>query len=153
MIQSSSGVSMAQFTQQPTRPLTEEQGTKLTEILSKYDATNVTSGEAQKIVTEIKEAGITPGKGLTEAMSAEGFDAKQIGDAGKPEGDRPPPPPPPSGEAGQKGTVDSAAISMLSDIIDSFGDEEMTTENWASVLAQLEENGVSLSDPMVDIRV
>lgn len=149
MFQSPSGVSMAQFTQQPTRPLSEEQGAKLTEILSKYDPTKVTSGEAQKIVTEIKEAGINPGKGLAEAMAAEGFDAKAVGDAGKPEGDRPPPP---NGEGGPNGKVDSAAISLLSDIIDSFGDEEMTSENWASVLAQLEENGVNLDDPMVDIR-
>lgn len=99
--QSPSGVSMTQFTQQPTRPLTEEQGSKLVEILSKYDPTNATSGEAQRIVTETKDAGIGAGKSPASAIGELVFGAKSIGDAGKPEGNRPPPPPsPPSGETG-----------------------------------------------------
>lgn len=121
----------------------------LQKFLSIYYPTNVASGEAQKIVTEIKEAGINPGKGLAEAMAAEGFDAKAVGDASKPEGDRPPPS---NGEGGPNGKVNSAAISLLSDIIDSFSDEEMTSENWASVLARLEENGVNLFDSKVDVQ-
>jgi hypothetical protein len=70
-------------------------------------------------VSQVKDLGISPGKGLAHAMEAQGFDAKGIGEAGGVKGGRPPPPP--EGEGGNV-TVDSVAVSMLNDLIESYGD-------------------------------
>ena len=77
------------------RSLSDEQKSLLEETLSSYDADNLSEQDANAIVSALSEAGIQPGKGLGDAMSELGFDAREIGDLAGVErpGNRPPPPP------------------------------------------------------------
>ncbi len=73
-------------------PLTEDQKTKLEEILANYDSENLSENDTIAIMDEIKSAGIAPGKELKETMEAAGFDIKPPNGerrAERSEGDRP----------------------------------------------------------------
>ena len=92
-------------------------------------------------------------------MGAQGFDAKAIGDVGGASGKRPPPPTggepqggAPGGSTAARGSVDSVAVSLLSDLIDSYGDVELTEGNWTTILKTLQGSGVDTSKSMVDLR-
>lgn len=165
-ISASASYAMRAPSQIQNAALTSDQGNKLTDILSKYDAKNVTTTDAKAIAAQVKELGIEQGKALAEAMKTQGFDASAIGSMvaqdksggkadgkGGPEGSRPPPPPPPPGETGAKGGVDDTAVSLLAEVIASYDGTEMTEETWAEAMQTLAEKGVDLSKSMVDIRV
>ena len=143
--------------------LTSDQSTKLTELLSNYDAKSVSEADAKAIAAQVKELGIQPGKAMAEAMGTQGFDAKSIGEMaapdkaggkrgdGGPEGSRPPPPP--QDGTATKGTVDDTAVSLLAEVMESYSSTEMTEETWAEAMASLAEKGVDLTKPMVDLRL
>ena len=105
--------------------LTSDQKALIEETLSQYDATSLSADDAQAIVQAFQEAGIEPSATLQSAMSASGFDAKEVGDlagADKAGGGRPmggPPPPPPSEDE----------LSTITDLLESLleEDEESTT--------------------------
>ncbi len=59
-------------------PLTEEQKTTISETLEQFDASNLTEADAQSIVNAFSEAGIQPGREMAEAMSAAGFNAREV---------------------------------------------------------------------------
>lgn len=164
MINATSANAALQYRPQ-SQALTSDQSSKLTEILSKYDAKNVSQTDAKSIALQVKDLGIKQGKALAEAMQTQGFDAKSIGDMaapekaggktggkGGPEGSRPPPPPPAEGTSA-KGTVDSAAVSLLAEVIDSYGGSDMTEETWAEAMNSLAQQGVDLSKSIMDIRL
>jgi hypothetical protein len=86
--------------------LSADQLSLIEETLSQYDASTLSADDAAAIVEAFQEAGIEPSSALQGAMSAVGFDAKEIGDlasaggaavgqtgGGKPMGGPPPPPP------------------------------------------------------------
>jgi urease gamma subunit len=95
--------------------------------LSQYDSENLSEADAQAIVEAFQAEGIQPGRALAEAMNAEGFDAREVGQLAGVEGPRggggmPPPPPPPSDEE----------VSSISSLLDTLlnsdeEDEESTT--------------------------
>ena len=64
--------------QQQTSSLTDDQKSTVASILSNYDADNITTSSAQEIFQKLLDAGITPQKGLKEAIESAGFDAEQI---------------------------------------------------------------------------
>jgi len=112
-----------------TNSLTTDQKELIEETLSQYDASSLSAEDAQAIVEAFAEAGIEPSKGLESAMSASGFDAKEIGDlagAGQAGGGRPMggPPPPPSDEE----------LSTITDLLESLltEEEDETTTTSAS---------------------
>eukprot|EP00919_Chromeraceae_sp_WS-2016_P079163 GHVR01187453.1.p1 GENE.GHVR01187453.1~~GHVR01187453.1.p1 ORF type:complete len:152 (+),score=20.94 GHVR01187453.1:602-1057(+) len=78
---STTGMSMP-----PPRPqaaaasLTEDQTQLINDTLSQYNSENLSSSDAQAIVSIFAEAGIQPGKGLEGIMETAGFDAKTVGD-------------------------------------------------------------------------
>jgi hypothetical protein len=49
--------------------------------------------------------------------------------------------------------VDSTAVSLLAEVIDSYGGADMTEDTWAEALASLTEKGVDLTKSIVDVRV
>lgn len=88
--------------------LSTDQKTLIEETLSQYDADSLSAEDAAAIVEAFTEAGIEPSKALESAMSASGFDAKEVGNlagvgesgggvaqagGGRPAGGPPPPPP------------------------------------------------------------
>jgi len=85
-----------------SRTLTDEQKTKLEEILSKYDPANMTEADKKALMEELRAAKIPPGKETFEAMEKAGFT--------RPSG--PPPGPPPS-EADDSATINSTFLELL----------------------------------------
>ena len=69
--------------------LTDVQKARILDILSKYNANNLTEKDAQAIFEEMRKADIHPGPGFKEAVEEAGFDLEQF----KPKGSPPPPPP------------------------------------------------------------
>ena len=104
-----------------TSSLTTSQQETISSVLSQYDASNLSESDAQSIVEAFKAAGIQPGQALEEAMSAEGFDAKEVGSlagvGGRHGGGNMPPPPPPSEE-------EVNSISSLLDTLLNMSEEE-----------------------------
>ena len=89
------GSSSSFMTQQSSQvsALTTEQTDFVKETLAEFDPENLSAEDAQSIQAAFEEQGISPTKELADLMSELEFDAKSIGDAGRPEGQRPPPPP------------------------------------------------------------
>jgi len=58
--------------------LTDKQAQHIKDTLSKHDPNNLTKADAKEIVSSFREAGIRPSIALKQAMSREGFDAKEV---------------------------------------------------------------------------
>ncbi len=58
--------------------LTDTQKTTVTDILSNYDAANLTSTDISSILQSFRDAGIGPAKGLSEAIDSAGFNSDLI---------------------------------------------------------------------------
>ena len=108
----SSSVSFVPQQSSQAAKLTTEQSDFVKETLAQFDAENLTSDDAQSIQAAFKEQGIEPTKELADLMGELEFDAKSIGDAGRAEGQRPPPPPQNSLESVDTDEV----VSYLDDI-------------------------------------
>ncbi len=67
-----------------TQALTDDQKTQLTEILSNYDAENMTETDIQSMRDDIRSAGIRPGEELKSILEDSGFEV------GPPQGGPPP---------------------------------------------------------------
>ncbi|MCB0210527.1 MAG: hypothetical protein KDJ52_14410 [Anaerolineae bacterium] len=65
--------------------LSDEQKGQLQDILSKYDAKDISEDDRRAMLNEIKDAGIRPGEDLKNALEDAGFKVKP-----PPSGDRPP---------------------------------------------------------------
>ena len=130
-ISSSSFDIMAQqsATSTSTSSLTESQLETISSVLSEYDTDNLSASDAESIVASFEAAGIEGSKELASAMSAEGFDAQEVGELagvqGGPggAGGMPPPPPPPSEEE------ETAISSLLDTLLSSEDDEDSDTES------------------------
>ena len=103
--------------------LSFDQQQTLQDVLSNYDPDNLSTSDAQEIVSAFQEAGISPSKSLADAMDSLGFDAQEVGSlagVGGPQGagGMPPPPPPPPKE-------DENSISdILSELLDYDSEDE-----------------------------
>lgn len=165
-----SAISTASMMQRPsqTNSLTQEQSTKLADSLSKVAVDNLTDDDAKALVATIKELGISPGSGLTEALASAGIDARELADqagikGGGPGGNGPPGGPgaggpPPGGGGGPDGVggassssgVDDAILTLIQEAAESYAETE-TEETFAEILAAtLTENGYDSSQPIVD---
>jgi hypothetical protein len=95
------------------------------DLLSQYDSSTLSSSDAKEIVQALQGAGIEPSKAMESAMSASGFDAKEIGNlagVGKSGGGRPmgPPPPPPEEES-------SSISELLKSLLETEDDTTTTS--------------------------
>lgn len=154
---------------QGQRNLTETQSSGLTEVLSNYDAENLSDDDAKALVEEIKDLGIQRGSGLTEALGEAGIDARglaqQAGISGSsgsnapPEGGQGGGPGGPGGAGGGGGAKgpESAEVQTMQAVLEQLQASEKeadTDENFATLLLQsLEDAGLDTSQPIVDFRV
>ncbi len=76
--------------------LTSAQKETVSDILSNYDADNLSDEDALSIIESFASEGIQPSDELMSMMSELGFDAQSIGDVGKANQAEQTPPPPPS---------------------------------------------------------
>lgn len=101
------------------RALSQEQQELISDVLSEYDSSSLTSTDASEIVSAFSEAGITPSKELANYMDSLGFDAKEVGELGgarppQAMGSMPPPPPPPKDDT----------VSALEELLSASSDED-----------------------------
>lgn len=131
--------------------LSDQQQASLKDLLSRYDASNLSETDAKAIVSGIQSLGIKEGAGLATAMSANGFDARSVGDMGGVKGDRPPPPPP-GGKGGGAGQINTEALTALQLFVDAYEGNELSQADWTSIMSSLEEQGFDTSKPFIDLR-
>ncbi|MBC8238564.1 MAG: hypothetical protein H8E76_10090 [Helicobacteraceae bacterium] len=107
--------------------LSSEQKALIEDVLSQYDAQSLSKDDAKAIVEAFQEAGIEPSKALESAMSASGFDAKEVGtlaEVGKGGGGRPMGPPPPPAEE-EILTI----TELLESLLEEAEEDEATTSS------------------------
>jgi len=127
--------------------LTQEQTDFVKETLAEFDAENLSAEDAQSIQAAFQEQGISPTKELADLMGELEFDAKSIGDAGRPEGQRPPPPPQNSLESVDTDEVVSYLDELLSEYSNQLSDEDKE-----SILSSVQEKfGLSEGDSLLNV--
>jgi len=106
--------------------LSSEQKALIEDVLSQYDADSLSKDDAKAIVEAFQEAGIEPSKALESAMSASGFDAKEVGTLAEVSkgGGRPMGPPPPPAEE-EILTI----TELLESLLEEAEEDEATTSS------------------------
>ena len=128
--------------------LTTEQSDFVKETLSEFDAENLTEENAQSIQAAFKEQGIEPTKELADLMSELEFDAKSIGDAGRAEGQRPPPPP---AQNSLESVDTDEVVSYLDELLTEYS-SQLSDEDKESILASVQEKfGLSEGDSLLNV--
>jgi len=103
--------------------------------------------DGQSIQAAFEEQGISPTKELADLMSELEFDAKSIGDAGRPEGQRPPPPPQNSLESVDTDEV----VSYLDELLTEYS-SQLSDEDKESILSSVQEKfGLSEGDSLLNV--
>ncbi|MBH0089175.1 hypothetical protein [Pseudoalteromonas sp. NSLLW218] len=149
MINSISGSSASFISQQSSQAskLTTEQSDFVKETLAEFNAENLSAEDAQSIQAAFKEQGIEPTKELADLMSELEFDAKSIGDAGRVEGQRPPPPTQNSLESVDTDEV----VSYLDELLTEYS-SQLSDEDKESILASVQEKfGLSEGDSLLNV--
>lgn len=145
------GSTMGMNQMRSMQSLTDDQKTKITEILSQYDPENISEEDAKAIFQAFKEAGITPAKGMKEAIEAAGFDAEDLRAKGMPEmGGKMPPPPPPEEGSGQGMNI--SALQTLQEILNQYDLSSLTEEEQTELYTQLQENGLLNAGYLLDLK-
>jgi len=141
---------------QQSAALTDDQKKTVASILSKYKdkASSLTTSDAQSIFKAFQDAGITPTKGLKEAIESAGFDAEDLrtrafGSQGT-QGTQGMPPPPPPMDATSSFTSTSFTSATLSDdqkktvasILSKFDSSNVTATDAQSIFKQLSDAGI-----------
>lgn len=104
--------------------LSSDQKSKMEDILSEFDSSNLTTSDASSIVEAFSELGIRPSDELTSFLDELGFSANEIGDLAQSvsntsmQSSMPPPPPPPS--------IQDELTSTLSELYEDDEDDEST---------------------------
>jgi hypothetical protein len=121
-----------------SRTLTDEQKTKLEEILSKYDPANMTEADKKAMMEELRAANIPPGKATFEAMEAAGF-AKPA----------PPPAGPPPEESSSTSSTSSANASFL-ELLQQFQSGQVSESEFLDELNAIKEELETNTGAVID---
>jgi hypothetical protein len=134
------------------KALTDEQKSKIADILSNYDKDNVTADDAKEIFDAFKEAGIQPGAGMKEAIEDAGFDADELRDLAKPS-DMPPGPPPSQGAFGSSSSksIDASTLKSLQDILNQYDMSSLSSDQEEELLSKLSDAGLMKNGSMIDL--
>ena len=115
-----------------TASLTDDQKQLISDTLAQYDAGNLTKVDAQSIVKIFNEAGIQPGKALAEAMAANGFNAREVGDTAGLRGRETGPPPAQGSNGGLN--IDKESLEQLFTLLDQYLHDDMSDAERQSTL-------------------
>ncbi|MHB8136283.1 MAG: hypothetical protein ACYDH1_18905 [Anaerolineaceae bacterium] len=131
------------------KELTSDQTNTISDILSQYDAENVSDDDAKAIFQAFKDAGITPAKGMREAIEAAGFDAEDLRSKGLGDGNMPPPPPQSSSSST---SINLSALQSLQEILSQFDLTNLSDTDQTSLLTKLQESGLINTGSVIDIK-
>ena len=129
--------------------LTDDQKSTIADILSKYDSDNVSDEDAQAIFQAFKDAGITPAKGMKEAIEAAGFDAEDLRTRGM--SDQGMPPPPPQSSFGTN-SVNLSSLQSLQEILSQYDLTNLSESDQSTLLSELESSGFVYPGSVIDIQ-
>jgi hypothetical protein len=130
--------------------LTDDQKTTVASILAKYDSSNLTTTTAQAIFKELNSAGITPMKGLKEAIESAGFDAEKLRSLAMPQE---------TSQnlfwASQKSsqTINTSALKTLESILSQYDFNNLSTDQETSLITELSKSGLLQSGSMLNLGV
>jgi hypothetical protein len=128
------------------KPLTDEQKKTVQDILSKFDPTNLSAADAKSILKSFEDAGIKGG-GLRDAISAVGFDPKQLfalGNNGQKHHHG-------GGKGGGSNAVDPAALQTLQSILGQYDFTNLTPQNEQDMLSKLSDSGLLKNGSLLDL--
>ena len=134
------------------RELSSAQKSTVQDILSDYDPENISEEDAQEIFAAFEEAGISPMKGLKEAIEEAGFDAEDLRTKAGMEGPPPPPQGPPPTEQ-TSSSIDIEALQTLQSILDGYDLSALTEEEQQSLTAQLLNAGLFQTGSTMDLSI
>jgi hypothetical protein len=121
------GGSFMSFANQESVSLTDDQKTKVQEIISQYDLENLSKDDFEAIIEELKAEGIPRSKDTIEIMKEAGFEPPQG------------PPPKPMNEASSQ--IDDKTKTELLDLLQQYKsggiDEEGFLANLQSIISDL----------------
>lgn len=113
------------FSMNQNGPLTDDQKSVLTDILSKYDPANMTEEDKKSLMDELKESGIPPSREARELIENSGFEM------GKPPEGSPP--------AAMNG--ESQRPEFIQEAIDKYEAGELTDEDIKELITNLKKTG------------
>lgn len=127
------------FPRQPidfNQKMTDDQKVQLGNIISKYNPDNMNENDLANMLTEIMEAGITPGKEFGDIMNAAGFEPPA-----KPEG------PPP------RNINNAEPPAYLRDFVSKVLNSEVTDDDLITLVQNLNNSGMPVKGNIVDQKI
>jgi hypothetical protein len=143
------GQIMGSMMSQKTEGLTDDQKSTIASILSNYDSSNVTKEDAVSIFQEFKDAGITPTRGMKEAIEAAGFDAEDLRSKGLSDQGTPPPPPQ---QSSSSQSVNLSALQSLQEILSQYDLTNLSDTDQTSLVNKLESSGFLYPGSVLDVK-
>lgn len=131
------------------KELTSDQTNTISDILSQYDPENVSEDDAKSIFQAFKDAGITPAKGMKEAIEAAGFDSEDLRSKGLGDGNMPPPPPQ---STSSSASINLSALQSLQEILSQFDLTNLSETDQTSLLTKLQDSGLISTGSVIDIK-
>jgi len=128
--------------------LTDDQKSTISDILSQYDASDVSDEDAKAIFQAFKDAGITPAKGMKEAIEAAGFDADDLRSRGMSDQGMPPPPP----QSTSSSSINLSALQSLQEILSQYDLNDLSETDQNSLTSALELSGFIYPGSVIDIK-
>jgi len=120
-----------------SQTISDEKTARLNEILSEYDAENLSEDEAQSIVSQILERNPSDLSFANESNTDLPLSSLNS-DSARPET--------------VSGYVNREAMMALDNAIAPYKTDTLTTDNWTEIRASLTAQGFDLSQPLIDIR-
>ena len=142
MLDAVSGAGGGVFGQFRPPAISAEQGAQLTELLSNYDAENLSPSDAEALVSDIRELGIRPGRELAAALNEEGFDARELADRAGVERPR-----------RDKAEHTRPFEAAINEILNDFDLSNLSKEDKTELRTRLQEAGFGSKQNAVDISV
>jgi hypothetical protein len=150
MMQMSQMNQIGQMRPKGERTLTADQKTKVQDILSKYDSSNLTETDAKAMFKSFEEAGIK-GPGLRDAIQQAGFDADKVFSLSH-DGQQPPQGGPggPGGMMGG-GSLNVSALQNLQSILSQYDLSNLSSDQQTELTQKLSQAGLNQSGSLFNI--
>jgi hypothetical protein len=140
---------------QTSSTLTDDQKSKVASILSQYDSSNLTADDAKNIFDSLRKEGIPPGKGLTDAIKANGFDDKELFSLGKPPDDKQASntttSSTTSSTTGSETGINTSALKQLQSILSQYDMSNLSSDDQSDLLSKLTDSGLMQTGGIIDL--
>jgi ferritin-like protein len=122
------------FRERENYKMTDEQKEKVTELLKKYDSSNMTEESMKSLMEEIKSLGVKPGDDLKELMDEAGFKPQK----------------PPEGGMRPQGTEEEELPDFIEEFLEKYKAGTYTQEDLNNFITELKANGMDTSGSIID---